>query len=328
MQCIRKIILFVGIISVMLPSFAAAESPYPLTVQFHWLANVEFAGILVAKEQGWYEEAGLDVTIKGWEVGIDFVDEVASGRAQIGTQEGIGLIKNRTDGLRFKTIATQFQRSPLCLASKKELGLTTPKALIGKRIGYQEEQGLQVITLMLQHQGISLDQVTLVKIGWELQPVIDDEVDAFIAYMTNQPLILKEQGYEMNIIPAYQYGYDFYSGIYYVQEKLLQDQPEVLRKFLEITLRGWQEAFRDPEETAKMVVSRYYPEGSVTQQTEELKIYQFLATMGVGKQIGLMGDLFWQKGIDILYDMGQIQKKPQVGDLFTTDLLKDIYGLK
>ena len=308
---------------------AAEDALFPLVVRFHWLANVEFAGILVAKERGWYEEVGLDVTLKGWEFGVSFVDEVVEGKAHIGTQEGAGMILARAKGLPLKTFATQFQRSPLCLASKQALGLTTPESLKGKRIGYQEEQGLMMIHLLLKSAGMTADDAQLVKIGWDLDPILKDDVDAFVSYMTNQPLILKEQGHPMNIIPAYQYGYDFYSGIYFAHEQFLKEHPDVAQKFLDATLRGWREAFAHPEETAKMVVEKYYPDGSVTQQTEELKIYEFLATMGVGKDfVGMMGDLIWQKGIDIMREQQQITESMPAQDLFTMDFLKKTYQIQ
>ena len=62
----------------------AEDALFPVVVRFHWLANVEFAGILEAKERGWYAEAGLDVTPKGWENGVSGLDEVATGKAHIG----------------------------------------------------------------------------------------------------------------------------------------------------------------------------------------------------------------------------------------------------
>ena len=302
---------------------AAEDALFPVVVRFHWLANVEFAGILEAKERGWYAEAGLDVTPKGWENGVSGLDEVATGKAHIGVQEGATMLQARAKGAPVKAFATQFQRSPVCLASKEALGLTTPESLKGKRIGYQSDGGLLMIDLMLKHQGMSSKDVTLVQIGWDLKPLLNDEVDAFVAYMTNQPLMLKEQGQATNVIPAYDYGYDFYSSVYFAHEQFLKEHPEIAQKFLDVTLRGWREAFAHPEETAKMIVEKYYPDGSVAQQTEELKIYRQLATMGVGEDaIGAMNEALWQKGIDVLLAQQQIAEKIPAQDVFTTEFLE------
>ncbi|RLC08330.1 MAG: hypothetical protein DRI57_24225 [Deltaproteobacteria bacterium] len=76
--------------------------------------------------------------------------------------------------------------------------------------------------------------------------------------------------------------------------------------------------------TAKLVVEKYYPQGSVSQQTESLKVFKFLATLGEGRQFpGWME--YWAKGIDILYKFKQIDRKVPADDVFTMKFLEDIY---
>jgi ABC-type nitrate/sulfonate/bicarbonate transport system substrate-binding protein len=293
------------------------------------VTNAEFAGVLLAKERGWYAEAGLDVTIKGWKSGISVVDDVSSGKAQIGVAEGDQLIRARARGESLKAIATQFQKSPRCYISKKERGIDTVEELIGKRVGGNDLKNPIVLKSMLDSKGLRLEDLTLVDVGWNLQTLIDDEVDVFPAFLTNEPLIMKEKGYDVNVIPAYQHGYDFYSGVYFVHETMIQEQPDVIERFLETTFRGWREAFQDPDAAAQCIVEHYYPEGSIQQQTEELKLFQSLATLGVGEELlGMMGELIWRKGIDILHRYGEIEQKIPAGDAFTIEFLKNVYRRK
>ena len=100
------------------PGFAK-EPLQPLTIQLNWVTNVEFAGILLAKKRGWYEEAGIDLTIKVWESGLSPVEEVIAGKAQIGVAEGADTIKARSKGKKIRAIAAKFQKTPYCLVSKK-----------------------------------------------------------------------------------------------------------------------------------------------------------------------------------------------------------------
>ena len=312
----------------LMPLYAVAELQL-MTIQLHWVTNAEFAGVLLAKERGWYAEAGLDLTIKGWKSGISVVDDVSSGKAQIGLAEGDQLIRARAGGKPLRAIATQFQKSPRCYISKKERGIDTVEELVGKRVGGNDLKNPIVLKTMLDSKGLSLEDVTLVQIGWDIQTLIDDKVDVFPAFMTNEPLVMKEKGYEVNVIPAYQHGYDFYSGVYFVHEIMIQEQPDVIERFLEVTFRGWREAFRDPEAAAQLIVEHYYPEGSIQQQTEELKLFQSLATLGVGEELlGMMGELIWRRGIDILYQYEQIEQKIPADDVFATEFLKNVYRLK
>ena len=104
---------------------------------------------------------------------------------------------------------------------------------------------------------------------------------------------------------------------------MIQEQPDLLQAFWAVTQRGWKAAFQDPAATAQLVVEKYYPEGSVQQQTESLKIFQGLMTWGIGEDLlGLMEEEFWAKGIDILYNYQQIEEKIPAKDLFTLQFLK------
>ena len=96
--CLTAVLLLTG-------QGLAKEPPQSMTVQLNWVPNAQFAGILLAKERGWYREAGIDLTINGWKVGVSSTDEVVAGRAQIGVAEGDALIKARAKGSPVKAIA-------------------------------------------------------------------------------------------------------------------------------------------------------------------------------------------------------------------------------
>ena len=302
---------------------AAAEPLQPLTIRLNWVPNVEFAGILVAKEQGLYVEAGIELTITPWAVGIEPIDEVVAGRAQIGVQDGSRIIEASAAKKPVKAIAAIYQRTPVCLIGKRGQGIQTLEQLKGKRIGINAPETELTVKIMLANQGIPANEVTFVQRGWELQPLIEDRVDVIVGFMNNEPLLLKEKGIDVSYIPAFKYGYDFYSGVYFVNETSLREKPALMQKFLDVTLRGWREAFKDPAAAAKLIVAQYYPNGSVTQQTESLKVFQMLATVGIGENLlGYMEESFWAKGVDILYNYKQIDRKIPAQDVFTLDLLK------
>jgi len=284
---------------------------------------VQFAGILLAKERGWYREAGIDLTIKGWEQGISPIDEVLSGKAQVGVADASKLVESRINGAEIRAVMTAFQKSPSCIMSKKERGIETVRQLVGKKIGVNNPEAEVMIRIMMKNQGLGYKEIIPVKVGWDLQPLIDDKIDAFVAFMNNEPLIMRKQGHEINVIPGFKYGYDFYAGICFMTETMISEQSDLSRKFVNVTLRGWRETFRDMEATAKLVVEKYYPRGTVAHQTESLKVFKYLATVGVGKSlIGFMEERIWEKGIDTLHKFGQIEKKIPATDVFTLVFLK------
>ncbi|MDM8551376.1 ABC transporter substrate-binding protein [Desulfobacterales bacterium HSG2] len=304
----------------------AKEPLQPVTIQLNWVTNVQFAGILMAKERGWYEDAGIDLTIKGWKIGISSIDEVVAGRAQIGVAEGDTLIKAGVNGNALRAIATQFQETPFCLMSKKSLGIETPEQLRGKTVGINSPESVVMTKIVLASKRLGYKDIVPVQVGWDIAPLINDKIDAYAAFMNHDPLYMKEKGYEINIIPAFRYGYDFYSGVCFVTETMIRKQPDLIQKFMDVTLRGWKESFKDLAVTAKLVVEKYYPEGSVSQQTESLKVFRFLARLGKGrKYLGWMEEEYWAKGIDILHDFKQTDRKIPAADVFTLKFLESVY---
>ncbi|MCP4398310.1 MAG: ABC transporter substrate-binding protein [bacterium] len=78
----KKVCVLMSLIVIICAGQGYAEEPLqPMAIQLSWLPTVYAAGILLAEENGWYEDAGIDVAIKGWESGVSIVDEVMSGRA-------------------------------------------------------------------------------------------------------------------------------------------------------------------------------------------------------------------------------------------------------
>jgi len=308
---------------------AADDALQPMTIRLNWAPNVQFAGILLAQERGWYEDAGIDLTIKGREIGALPIEEVLTGKAQIGVVGGERLIEAVSTGSALKAIAAIFQKTPLCLMSKKAHGIETPEDLIGKRVGINSPGSELMIKIVLAHQGLRFEDITPVQIGWSLQPLIDDKVDVCTAFMNDEPLTMRARGYEVTYIPAFQYGYDFYSGVYVVSEAMLREHPALIQRFLDVTLRGWKEAFQHPDETARLIVAQYHPDGSEQQQIESLKLFRMLATLGEGKKfLGMMEVQAWATGIERLYEFQQITQSIPADEVFTLEVLENIYFQK
>jgi len=321
----KKGIVCVFIVMGFISDALGAEPLKPVAIQLDWFTNVQFAGILVAKEKGWYEEAGIDLTVKGWQKGISPVEEVVAGRAQIGTDEGTVIIEARAGGKPVKAIATQFQKSPLCLTSKKDRAIASPKDLIGKKVGVSMPKTVLMTKIILAYENISYDQITPVQTGGDLSLLANDEVIAFAGFINNQPLLMEEKGYPATYLAAFKYGYDFYSDVFFTTDEMIKNQPDILKKFMEVTLRGWREAFKDIPGTAQLVLDKYHPDktASLKQQIKSLEIFKSLMTMGVGEVLlGFMEERNWEKGVDTLMKFNQIQNKIPAEDLFTLEFLK------
>ena len=110
-----------------------------VSLQLMWLDQFQFAGYYMAKEKGFYRDAGLDVTIKKFQYETDVVDEVLSKRATFGVGRS-SLVRLRSEGKKVFLLSAIFQSSPFMLLALKSSNINTLKERIKKRGRNSETQ--------------------------------------------------------------------------------------------------------------------------------------------------------------------------------------------
>ena len=106
-----------------------------MTLQLQWVAQGQFAGYYAAVDQGYYKDAGLDVTIK--EGGVDIVPQtvLAQGQADYAIAWVPKALASREQGAEITDVAQVFQRSGTRQVSFKAKNITAPADFKGKKIG-------------------------------------------------------------------------------------------------------------------------------------------------------------------------------------------------
>jgi ABC-type nitrate/sulfonate/bicarbonate transport system substrate-binding protein len=311
----------------LLPSVVYANEQVPLVLQLDWIPNVQFAGILLAEAKGWYRDNGIVLSIHPGKHGVDFVDKVVSEAVVIGDTDAPTIILSRAKGIPIKAIGTMFQIFPWGLMTLKDSNIHTPQQLKGKKIGLHFPIDFQTLEVVLAAVGMRLNDVTVVKVGFDLSPFIQREIDAMQCYIIDEPAALKARGIAVNVIRAADYGYTMYSQVFFCTEQLIHTRPELIKTFLAVSFYGWKEAIKDPETTARLVVERYYLEGDLAYQKESMKLIPYLVTKGVGSAlIGMMNRTVWKGSIELLLRFGMLQKPVDPDEVFTLQFLRSIYG--
>ncbi len=93
--------------------------------------------------------------------------------------------------------------------------------------------------------------------------LIDGKVDAYSAYISNEPFYFKERGIKINIINPANYGSDLYGDILFTSEHEAKNNPKRVEKFKEATLRGWNYALRHKEEIITLIKNKYAKNKSI-----------------------------------------------------------------
>jgi len=228
-----------------------------ISVQLQWADQFQFAGYYVAKEMGYYDEAGLDVTIKKFDPKKLAVDEVMKGHVEYGIGRS-SLIVDRMKGKDIVALAAIFQSSPFILLSKKSADIKTPRDLVGKRVMMTEDyQDTVSIRAMLNSQGIGIDKLKFIEHSYNPLDIANGKTDVMACYISNEPYVLKEKGIETNAINPEAYGFDFYSDILFTSGTEVRRHPKRVRAFVDATLKGWEYAFAHIPETVNLIKEKY-----------------------------------------------------------------------
>jgi len=247
------IVLLVGLSPL---TWARTVEPAVVNLQLRWHHQFQFAGYYAALEKGFYGEAGLDVRIHEGAPGRTPVDEVLAGRAQYG-EANSELLYRRLQGAPLVALAVIFQHSPSVLLTRRDSGIRSPQDLVDKRvmlIGNVTDADLQAMFL---NEGIALQQLTILPSSYDINDLVTGKIDAFNAYLTNEPFTLLQRGIPYQVIEPLNYGIDFYSDILFTSEAEIAEHPARVKAFREATLKGWRYAMDHPQEIIDLLQEKY-----------------------------------------------------------------------
>lgn len=301
-----------------------ADGGEKVTVVLDWTPNTNHTGLYTALENGYYKDQGLDVEIVQPPEG-GAASLVASGKADFGIsyQEEVTYAKTSDDPLPIKAIAAVIQHNSSGFASPKDKNIKTPKDFEGKIYGgWGSESETAAIKAVMEKTGADFDKVTIADIGQDdFFTATTNSVDFAWIYEGWDVVQAKLKNFDLNFIPLNQFDkrLDYYTPVIISNETLLNDNPELAKKFMKATTEGYQFAIDNPEEAAKILV-KHAPEID-----EELAIesQKFLASKykDDAPRWGEMKDEVWNNYTAFLKEYGLINKDLKPEDAYTNEFL-------
>lgn len=280
----------------------------PVTLQLKWTHQFQFAGYYLALERGFYREAGLDVRIVEGGPAVNVAEEVVSGRADfgVGTSE---LLLDYAAGKPVVVLGVIYQHSPQALATRSDLGVRTLAELRGRNI-MMEESASDLLT-MLRMEGVTVDQFTIVPHNVNPDAWNDSSVAAVSTYTSDEPFLMDRSGVEYRLFYPQSYGIDFYGDNFFTRADIAGNRPELARAFREATIRGWEEARRDPY-AAIDLIERTYPH----MKSRAHLVYEANKTIELMTNLvrpGHMERERWEAILDTYIASGMLETAPPLG---------------
>ncbi len=237
-------------------SDAGANETTSIDFQLDWVKNNQFAGFFEADAEGYYADENLEVEfLDGGDVGSTAA-VIAGGAAEIGIVSNMARLVDAIDtGADLVVVGALYQTSPAGLMTLPDLELTGIEDLTGLRIGTDEAGSADIDTLFTVN-GLEPDWET-VRVGWDAAPLFEDQIDAYYAYVTSQPVTYELEGVDVNTITFADLGYDDYAGLIVTTREFLDENRDAVEGFMSASVLGWDDAIADPEAAIELTLSEY-----------------------------------------------------------------------
>ncbi len=231
------------------------ENAERVTLQLNWKYQFEFAGFIAAVEKGYYKDAGLEVRLKEYEEGMDICDEVLEGRATFALHDDdLTLLVDQNNPVVW--LQNYLKRSAQVLAVKPNI--FTPKDLVGKRImASASELDTTAIGLMLKKFGVDKAHYSRVEHTFNIDPFINNDVDAMVVYLSNELFALQEKNINYNLLDPTAYNLNALSMNLYTSKQEMQRSEERAKRFIAASKRGWEYALANKQELIDIIHAKY-----------------------------------------------------------------------
>jgi ABC-type nitrate/sulfonate/bicarbonate transport system substrate-binding protein len=276
----------------------------------------------VAKEKGFYEDAGLDVSIQPGGPDFPAIQMVAGGDEQFGVTSADQILTARSKGVPIVALAVLYRKSPFVLFALESSGIESAEDFAGKNIGVKIGGNEELVyRAVLQKTGITSDQLSETPVKFDMTPLLTGQLDVWPGYVINEVLSAREKGFDVNIIWPSDYGIDLYADTLFTTEDMIRENPDQVRRFVAASMKGWDDAVANPEDAARHTVK----------QAKRLEYDHELAMMKDSipllepddQPIGSMGQNRWIELHDFLLEGGFIDEEMDLSDAYTTEFLPE-----
>lgn len=292
-----------------------------LTLQLKWVTQAQFAGYYVAKDKGFYEEEGLDVTILPGGPDIAPTQVLAGGGADVIVEWMPAALAAREKGLPLVNIAQPFKSSGMMLTCLKESGITDPKTdFKGKTLGVWFSGNEYPFLSWMSQLGLSTeggqDGVTVLKQGFNVDPLLQKQAACISTMTYNEYGQVLDAGIAPEDLVTFKYedqGVATLEDGLYVLESTLEDSAKVtdLVKFVRASMKGWKYAEENPQEAAEIVLEN--DETGAQTLDHQVRMMTEIAKLTAGSD-GTLDETDYQRTVDTLMAGGSdpvISKAPE-----------------
>jgi NitT/TauT family transport system substrate-binding protein len=231
-----------------------------VTFGTNWKAQAEHGGFYQAVADGTYEKHGLQVTVRQGGPQVNHAQLLAAGRIDFNMGGNLFEQFNFTqNNVPMVTVAAIFQKEPQVLLAHPNTGVDELADLDEKTI-FISNDGRTTFWLWLQ-QAYGLEDDQLKPYTFNPAPFLADTNSVQQGYVTSEPFAIQQQGgFEPVVLLMADAGYDTYSTTLETSQKLIDENPDLVQRFVNATIEGWYTYLYGDNSKANALIKADNPE--------------------------------------------------------------------
>jgi NitT/TauT family transport system substrate-binding protein len=305
------------IVGTLLAQSAKAADSVSLITDFGY--NGRHAYFFVALEKGYYKDAGLDVKIIGGNGSVDAIRQVGANNANFGFADAGSLMLSRAnDNIPVALVAIVYARPPQAIFCSAEAGLKTPKDLEGQSIANPAGGSIpDMFPAFAKAAGIDASKVKWVVAASSALPglLASGKVPCVGQFTVGEPMLRAQAAPKKLVRFAFSdSGLSYYGNGIIATEATIKSKPDLVRRFVEATVKGMKAAFADPAE-AGAIMHKYHPEVDVGVAKGETEAVAELAEVK-GTPLAQIDPSRMQATLDVVNGAFKLKSPISAGDVY------------
>jgi len=301
------------------------ENDQPLTkirLPMGFIPNVQFAPYYAAVENGYFEEEGIEIDFD-YSYETDAVALVGADEISFAVVSGEQVPLAKAEGLPIVYVAAWYGEYPVAVVSKAEENITEPADLAGKKVGLPGLYGANYIGLraLLGEVGLKESDLQLDSIGFnQVEVLISGSDDAVVVYLANEPVQLRAQGVDVNVIAVKDYVQLVSNGLI-TNSTTIEEQPELVRSMVRATLKGIEFTVENPD--AAFEICKKFVEGlEEADQEVQRQVLETSISLYQTDPYGFSDQQSWENMEQVLLEMDLLKNEIDLQEAYTNDFIE------
>jgi NitT/TauT family transport system substrate-binding protein len=301
----------------------------PVSIRMDWLTISYHAPFHHAVARGYYRAAGIDLKIAEGKGSGGTVQLVANGADTFGLADAAVVAKSVTQGVPVKTVMGVFRKSAVAVVFPAQSPIQKPGDLKGKRVATcAGDSAVILFPAFLKANGLSLDDLKIVTVDCAAKYTVVAQglADATLGFGPYGRTMFRAAGVsDIRKLDYADSGVALPSHAIIASLKTIEAKPDLIRRFVSATTRGWLEARKNPDAAIEaMVRAAPLMKGKEAALKAEFEGYaNYLDTPATaGKPFGWQSPEDWKRAEAILAQYMDLKPQPSVDAYFTNSFVQ------